>query len=227
VPVITAITPSARPQGRFDVEVDGRPAATVSLETIERLGLRTGAPFEAVQPQVERDAAILHVQDRALNMLAARGRASQELRRLLVRKGEAADVVDVVIERLQRAGFLDDQAYARAVARSKGVGQGHSKRRVGQELFRRGVDRDVADAAIAETFEQEAVDEEALVERAARKKLRSLASLDVPTRDRRLYAFLARRGFDGDAIRRAMKRVTGESADAALDAVDEDLEASE
>jgi regulatory protein len=98
---------------------------------------------------------------------------------------------------------------------------------VGQELFRRGVDRDVADAAIAETFEEEAVDEDLLVERAARKKLRALAGLDAPTRDRRLYAFLARRGFDGDAIRRAMKKVTGESADATLDAVDEDLEASE
>jgi regulatory protein len=225
--VITAIVPSTRSQGRFVIEVDGSPAATVSLETIERLHLRTGAPFEPARDAVERDATILRVYDRALNMLAARGRAERELRRLLVRKGEPADVVDLAIERLLRAGLLNDDAYARAVARAKAVGQGHSKRRVRQELFRRGVDRAVADDAIEETFAEEGVDEDALVEQAVRKKMRSLAALDPAVRDRRLYAFLARRGFDGDAIRRAMKRVTGVEAPGALDATGPDLDAEE
>lgn len=225
--VITAIVPSTRPQGRFVVEVDGKAAATVSLETIERLQLRTGAPYEPSREAVERDAAIFHVYDRALNMLAARGRASRELRRLLVRKGEPADVVDLAIDRLLRVGLLNDEAYARSVARARAVGQGHSKRRVQQELFRRGVDREVADDAIEETFAEEEVDEDALVEQAARKKLRSLASLDPAVRDRRLYAFLARRGFDGDAIRRGMKKVTGEEATAALDAGETELDADE
>lgn len=223
--VITAIVPSTRPQGRFVIEVDGKAAATVSLETIERLRLRTGAPYEPSREAVERDAAVLHVYDRALNMLAARGRAARELRRLLVRKGEAPDLVDLAIERLERAGFLNDEAYARSVARAKAVGQGHSRRRVQQELFRRGVDREVADVAIEETFAEEAVDEDSLVEQAARKKLRSLAALDPAVRDRRLYGFLARRGFDGDAIRRAMKKVTGEEAAGALDAGETDIDA--
>src|SRR5688500_12064351 len=184
--VVTAITPSVRPEGRFAVEVDGARVAVVGLETIERLGLRTGAFFDPVRAEVERDAAVLHVYDRALNMLAARGRASRELRRLLVRKGERADIVDLAIERLLRVGLLNDEIYARSVARAKAVGQGHSKRRVQQELFRRGVDREVADDAIEETFAEEAVDEDALVEQAARKKLRSLAALDPAVRDRRL-----------------------------------------
>lgn len=225
--LITAITPSTRPQGRFVVEVDGKEIATVSLDTIERLQLRTGALFEPAREAVERDAAVLHVYDRAMNMLAARGRASRELRRLLVRKGEPADIVDLAIERLLRVGLLNDEVYARSVARAKAVGQGHSKRRVQQELFRRGVDREVADDAIEETFAEEAVDEDALVEQAARKKLRSLASLEAAVRDRRLYAFLARRGFDGDAIRRGMKKVTGEEAAAALDAEDTEIDAEQ
>jgi regulatory protein len=45
------------------------------------------------------------------------------------------------------------------------------------------------------------------VERAARRKLRSLAKLDPATRRRRLYAFLARRGYDGEDIRRTMAAV--------------------
>ena len=46
-----------------------------------------------------------------------------------------------------------------------------------------------------------------VVERAARKKLRALAPLDPAVRRRRLYAFLARRGYDGEDIRRAMDAV--------------------
>ena len=144
-----------------------------------------------------------------------------------MRKGEPPDIVDLAIERLLRVGLLNDEVYARSVARAKAVGQGHSKRRVQQELFRRGVDREVADDAIEETFAEEAVDEDALVEQAARKKLRSLAALDRAARDRRLYAFLARRGFDGDAIRRGMKKVTGEEAAAAMNAGETEIDAEE
>jgi SOS response regulatory protein OraA/RecX len=74
-------------------------------------------------------------------------------------------------------------------------------------LGQKGVARDVVDEAVREVFEGEAVDEDALVEEAARKRLRSLGSLDALTRRRRLYAFLARRGHDGAAIQRALARV--------------------
>jgi alanyl-tRNA synthetase len=102
---------------------------------------------------------------------------------------------------------VDDGAYARQVARSRVLGRGDSRRRLQQELSRKGVARDVADEAVAEVFDEEAVDEEALVEAAARKKLRALGALDAATRRRRLWAFLARRGHDGDAIRRVLGRV--------------------
>jgi len=82
-----------------------------------------------------------------------------------------------------------------------------SRRRIQQELARRGVARDITAEAIADVFEDESVDEGKLIERAAAKKLRTLGRLDEPTRRRRLYAFLARRGFDADDIQRVMRTV--------------------
>jgi regulatory protein len=128
----------------------------------------------------------------------------------LVRKGEPADHVDAAITRLQAAGLLDDRAFARQFVRSKAVGAGMSRRRIQQELGRRGVAREIGGDAIADVFEEEQLDEGRIVEEAARKKLRSLKNLDADTRKRRLYAFLARRGYDLDDIRGAM-RVVGES----------------
>jgi SOS response regulatory protein OraA/RecX len=73
------------------------------------------------------------------------------------------------------------------------------------------------DEAVAEVFEDEAVDEDALVEAAARKRVRTLGAIDEATKRRRLYGFLARRGHDGAAIRRVMDRVLGEGSGEAVD----------
>ena len=145
--------------------------------------------------------------ERALDMLEARSRGVAELRRLLIRKGEPEADVDAAIERLRAAGVLDDANFARQLTRSKALGAGLSRRRIQQELSKRGVAREVSTDAIAEVFEEEGVDEDAAIERVARKKLRMLTKVDDATRKRRLYGFLARRGYDSNAIQRVIKVV--------------------
>lgn len=206
--LVTAIVANPRRNGRFSVIVDGSLAATLSLEAIERLQLSVGTVLdERLHAALQREAMIVATYDRALNMIALRARSSSELRRLLIRKGEPAVLVDVAIERLVRAGFLDDASFARQFTRSKAVGAGLSRRRVQQELARRGVARAIADVAIAEVFDEERVDESDNLERVARKKMKSLASLDATVQRRRLYSFLARRGYDSDDIARTVRNV--------------------
>ena len=206
--VITAIAGSAKKEGRFVVEVEGKPAFTVSLDIIERLQLRVGATVDdRLAAALSEEAAALGAYDRALTMLAFQPRSSRDLKRRLVRKGELEAHAERAVERLVANGLLDDAQFARQVARSKVVGQGASKRRLQQELFKRGVDRGVADEAIEDVLSDEEVDEGEIVERLARKKVASLSGVDAATRRRRLYGFLARRGYDGDVIRRTMSAV--------------------
>jgi regulatory protein len=115
--------------------------------------------------------------------------------------------VDRAIERLTEQGLLDDSAFAESFTRAKVLGAQQSRRRVQQDLARKGVAREVTDAAIATVFEEEQVDQREIVEQAARKKLVSLRKLEPVVRRRRLYAFLARRGYDADNIRAAMDAV--------------------
>jgi regulatory protein len=194
------------------VIVDGTAIATLSIDIIERLQLAVGRDVTALTERIAFAAAQLKVYDRALNMLAFRARSSAELARTLVRKGEERVHVDRAIERLKEQGFLDDAAFARSFAHAKVVGASQSRRRVQQELARKGVARDISDAAIDVVFDEEGVDAQAIVDAAARKKLRSLAKLDPAVRKRRLYGFLARRGYDGEHIRAAMK-IAGEELD--------------
>jgi regulatory protein len=215
--VISGIVPVARPAGRFELQVGGLSFATLSIEAIERLQLAVGQSVVGIEERILREAAQLKVYDRALNMLAFRARSSVELARALVKKGEEKPNVDWAIERLQTQGLLDDAAFAQSFTRAKVLGAKQSRRRVQQDLARKGVTRSVSDAAIDTVFEQEGVDQREIVEEAARKKLRGLRGLEPPVRRRRLYAFLARRGYDGDDIRLAM-----EAVGSALLASDED-----
>lgn len=208
--VVTGLAPAPRKPGRWELSVEGKSVGYVSLDVVERLGLRVGRALdEALASQVADALDEVAAYDRALGMLAARGRSSRDLRIRLVRAGVAPAHAEAAVARLQEAGLLDDAAYARQVARSRVNARGDSRRRVSQALAKAGVSRDTADGAVAEVFEEEAVDETALVEAAARKRLRTLGDLDPAVRRRRLYGYLARRGHDGAAIRSVLDRLLG------------------
>ena len=158
-------------------------------------------------PSALRSPDLARVYARSLDMLAGAPRSVRDLRRRLLLKGEGEAEVDATIARLVAAGLLDDAAYARAFVRAKVSAQGFSRRRLQQELARRGVARDIAHAAIVEVLHDDAVDEVANIDRVARKKLRMLRGLDEDTQRRRLFAFLARRGYEVEAVRAVVDRL--------------------
>ena len=155
--MISGIVPAVRPAGRFAVVVDGREHAVLSLEAIERLGLAVGRTVDGLEDAIALETARLQSYDRALNMLAFRARSSRELARSLVKKGEERSHVDWAIARLQEQGLLDDAAFARAFTRSKVVGGKQSRRRVEQDLARKGVPRTVAGEAPAAALARPAI----------------------------------------------------------------------
>lgn len=143
--------------------------------------------------------------DQALTLLGFRARSIAELRRRLVQKGGTPAEIDAVIERLVEQRLLDDADFARQFTRQKLAGAGASRQRIAQELRRRGIGREVSDAAVRELVEDEGLDPTHSARRVAEKKWKALGKLDDATRRRRLYAFLARRGFNPDEIASLMR----------------------
>jgi regulatory protein len=210
---VTAIVASPRAPGRFTVMVDGKAAHVLGLAAIERLALSVGASTVGREHLVAREEATLRTYDRAVMMLAARGRAAKDLERQLVRRGEPAEFARLAVERLASEGFVDDESYARSFVRSKSAGAGLARRRLQQELGRKGVERSVADQAIAEVFDDEQIDEVAAATALAMKRARALSGADPAAARRRLYSFLARRGYAPSVISAAISRVSDASSD--------------
>lgn len=144
----------------------------------------------------------------ALDLLAARAYTVRNLRRKLVQREFAAEEVERAVARLVESGLLDDRKYAAEYARQKIVVGGSSVRRVRQELARKGIDAESVGGAVDALLEEEPVDQEAAIERLAVKKLRSMGDLDATAKRRRVFGFLARKGYEIDDINRVLARIS-------------------
>ena len=207
-PKITALTEHYRKPGRYRVEVDGKAirledgkSALVDVTLVVDHTIRIGAVFDAgLETVVRNGAARLATYDRALNALTSRARSAKELERWLANKKQPREFIAPTIEKLTELGFLNDAEFAKQFARSRAVGRGMSKRRIQAELARRGVARELADIALAEVIDEEQIDESAQIQAIADKKMRSLSKLAPDVQRRRLYGFLARKGYSPDLV---------------------------
>lgn len=142
-----------------------------------------------------------------LKKLRARSLSISEARSVLHGFGTPAADADLLIDAFVSRGYLDDAALAEQLVHVGLDRKGQGRRVIAQSLAKRGVPRDVADAAL-----QALPDDD--VERAldfARGKARSLASLDRETALRRLTGQLARRGYGGSVALEAARTALDEA----------------
>ncbi len=206
--VVTSLSEVPGRSGRVRIAISGSTIGDVTLDYVADQAVREGRRLSR-EEAAEVIAAVSRtaVLDKALDLLAVRARSSRDLRIRLRRAGAADPAITWAIDRLVAQGFVDDAAYARQVARVRVLSGGVSRRKVVKVLRQRGVDAEVAEEAIDATLAEVDLDEHGAALAAAQKRLRSLASLDLQTKRQRLYAFLARRGYDSDVVRRVMREV--------------------
>lgn len=142
----------------------------------------------------------------AITFVSYRPRSEREVRDRLRKRDFSQPAIDAAIERMRGWGYLDDQAFAEWWVGNRAEHQPRGKRALAGELRIRGVSSEV----VGEVLEEADLDEHGAALELARKRLPSLSSLDRPTQERRLAAFLGRRGYNWDVIRPVMKEVFAE-----------------
>lgn len=139
--------------------------------------------------------------DKALELLSFRPRSESELETRLRRADHAPDAITDALARCRDLGYLDDRAFALSHVRDRLRLNPRGRRALRSELYRKGVDRDVAEEAIEEAFDEAGIDERGLARELAAKRAGALDRLDPVAARRRLSGYLARRGFPGAIVR--------------------------
>jgi len=166
--------------------VEHRLSAGVALGAAGLDALRRAAAFDAAET-------------RALRLIARRPRSTAELRARMTAWGVDEVTAAGVVERLRELGQVDDRRLAMAVAES-GRARGFGRLRTAGDLGRLAVDGQAKAAALAALPGDERSD----AARVARGRFGP-----PPYDDRtaqRVVGFLARRGFDAEAVAAAVGR---------------------
>jgi len=170
-----------------------------------------------------------YLENAALHYLERFAASSAGLRRVLMRKvdrslahwgGERADhaaQVDVLMAKLTRLGYLDDQAYAAMKTRALNR-QGKGSRAIRANLAAKGVEAETITQALDGLAEDHAEpDLEAAIRLARKRRLGPYRAPDkrAETRAKDLAA-LARAGFDFDIARRVIEAESPDALEALL-----------
>lgn len=162
-----------------------------------------------------RDEALAPVRKRALGLLDQRARSRHELRERLIKAEFAPELVDEVLDSLERASLIDDSSFAHEWVRQRAARRGKSAKALDMELRDKGVAADVRASALAQISEE---DEEAQARALAEKKARALKVVPADCAEydkalRRVVGVLARRGYSSELT----VRVARESLDARIE----------
>ncbi len=145
----------------------------------------------------------------ALRLLELRGRSVKDVRDKLRVKGASPADVDLVIDDLLLLGLLDDEKFARDWIENRQHFRPTGVVRLRQELFAKGIDREIVDQAIREY--KSYADEFPAALDLARRKMKLYSKLDADTARRRLAGFLARRGYETSIVSKVLKELLKEN----------------
>lgn len=202
---VTALKYQKKNRERVNVYIDGRFA--FGLPEIVAATLKRG--------QVLSDAEIAALQERggvetaynwALNYLSYRPRSRAEVEAGLRKRDVAKEQIVAVVERLERAGFLDDEAFARYWVENRERFRPRGPRALRYELRNKGIADEIVDRVLT------VIDVADSAYRAAENKARQLRHQDRETFHRKLVAYLARRGFVYEVAKQVVDRYWAELA---------------
>lgn len=200
---ITALEPQAHNPERVNLYLDGSFSLGMSAELMLKLNLHldqelSEADLEHLKSEEARQQAV----ERAINYLSFRPRSQAEVRRYLRKKETPPDIIEAVLERLNRLDYVNDRAFASFWVENREQFNPRGSQALRNELRLKGVEREIIDEAVSDENDEE------LALRAGRKKALSLLKtpeIDYTRFRNRLGGFLARRGFSYDVVSRVVR----------------------
>jgi len=141
-----------------------------------------------------------------LDQLTGRARSRSDLAKKLAQKHVPEEIATRLLDRFEEVGLVDDAAFATEWVAQRQEGRGLAKRALAQELRRKGIDDEVARAALDTVDAEDEVDAARLL---VRRKLRSMRGLDEQVAVRRLVGMLARKGYSSGTSFRVVREELG------------------
>ena len=217
MPKITSVEPQKtlrlRSGRRFNVYLDDTFAFGADEDLVVEHRLIVGKILE--QEQVERllfESEVGKLMERIYRLFNIRQRSEKEVRdyfrKLSFKRKEKGEkissfIVDTVVQLLKRKGMINDLEFAKAWVESRKKKKG--PRVLKQELFQKGIDREIIEEVISGQVAGYSGQE--IAEGLLEKKMRVWKNLPRLEFKKKAYEFLTRRGFEYEVIKEVIEKL--------------------
>lgn len=193
---ITAVTKT-----KYKVFIDGQFAFVLYKGELSRYGIREGHELTAGSIQsIMEETVCKRAKLYAMHLLERMDRSEAGLREKMGRGMYPQEAVEQAIRYVKSFGYVDDERYARNFVQSRKATK--SQKEIYYLLCQKGIDRETAKEAVEECFG--GAEELEAIRRIAVKK-RIDPDTASPQEIRKLYGYLARKGFRYEDIRQVIQ----------------------
>ena len=201
--IIRELKPSQRVEGRWLALLEDGTILRLSENEVSDFALYAGKELSeedsaALQDSVRRSA----LKGKTIELLSRKPQSRKEVERKLTQWEASEEEAAALCDRMEELGYLNDAAYAVTVVRHYSA-KGYGERKLRDELYRRGVPRDLWDEAL-----QQAGSPDEAIDAFIAKKLAGKAP--DPKELKKVSDALARRGYHWNDISAALRRYGAE-----------------
>lgn len=189
-------------RGKVTVLGDGQTIAAVDEEFLLTCGYKENDEIEGAQAAAFIEAACLRSAFLgAMRLIALRDHGKKELENKLVAKGHKRVFASQVCDDLENKGYIDDRAFAFALAGRLCENKGYSERRIKSELYQKRIARDIIDEVC------QSIDNEPILRIIELLNTKFSGKLSTEKGIKKTFAALQRMGYGYSDIRSAMAQV--------------------
>lgn len=194
--VVTAITGLSK--GRYKIEIDGQFRFVLYKGELHTYRIKEGEKISAKDlEEILTEILPKRAKLRSMNLLKSRMYTEHQIREKLKQGFYPEAVVDEAVEYVKSFHYIDDRRYVKDYIIY--YSESRSRGRIEQDLFKKGIDKDLIYAVYEEDLGEELPDETVLMEKLLKKKNYDRDHAGYQERQK-MGAFLYRKGFSLDKI---------------------------
>jgi regulatory protein len=221
---ITGYSKQVHNDDRFNIEVDGKYAFSLSTNGLLDSGIYVGKKItqEEIDEIVLKDNKEVAF-NRVLNILSKSMKTQKEVETKLRAKKDSRGrdrkvifnetEIAYAIEKAKKYGYLNDEYYVKCFIEERAIPNRWGKQKVVSVLYQKGIDKELIDESIEKYFSLDIQEDSAY--KIALKKYNSLdkKKYDLRTCKQKIYAFLMGKGFSYDIIKEVVNKIIEEDDD--------------
>ncbi len=193
---------------RFNIFLDEKFALSIGEENLIRLKLKEGQDIQkSTVDKIRKEENNNRLLEKAINYLSYRPRSEKELRDFLIKTISKNDKVKwavalqsqiptIVIGKLKKYGYVNDLDFAKWWIQSRTRANPKGRKVIELELIKKGINRDMVRKLLPPRPKTDLELALKVLEK-KKNKLKTLKGVEVK---RKIYYYLASRGFDFDII---------------------------